>query len=113
LPVGRDPQVFAVGFGSVWVANRGDGTLTRLSASDGRSQGPTIRIGGAPGALAITQDAVLVLDTNTGAVLRVDPRSLAAVEIMRIPGYPAAIAVGAGAAWIVDALSGTVTRVTN
>ena len=53
-----------------------------------------------------------MLDTNTGAVLRVDPKTLAAAEIMRIPGYPAAIAVGAGAAWIVDSRSGTVTRVT-
>ena len=48
LPVGRDPQDIAVGFGSVWVANRGDGTLTRLSAVDGRAQGPSIRVGGAP-----------------------------------------------------------------
>ena len=55
---------------------------------------------------------MLVLDTNTGAVLRVDPKSLAAAEIMRIPGYPAAIAVGAGAAWVVDSRRGTVTRVT-
>jgi DNA-binding beta-propeller fold protein YncE len=111
VTVGRDPQDIAVGFGSVWVANRGDGTLTRLRAADGRPQGPPIRVGGAPGALAVTRDALLVLDTRSGAVLRVDPRTLAANEILRIPGYPAAIAVGGGAAWIVDARRGTVTRV--
>ena len=72
--VGRDPQDIAVGFGSVWVANRGDGTLTRLDAGTGRPQGPPIRVGGAPGALAVTRDAVLVLDTKSGAVQRVDPK---------------------------------------
>ena len=46
---------------------------------------------------------MLVLDTQSGAVLRVDPKTLAATRILRLDGYPASLAVGAGAAWVVDA----------
>ena len=41
-----------------------------------------------PGALAITRDAVLVLDTSSGAVLRVDPKTLAAARDHADPGLP-------------------------
>ena len=56
---------------------------------------------------------MLVLDTQSGAVLRVDPKTLAATRILRLDGYPASLAVGAGAAWVVDARRGTVTRITS
>jgi streptogramin lyase len=95
----------------VWVANRGDGTVTRLSAVTGRRQGDPIHAGEAPSALAVVCDAVLVLDTNRRRVLRIDPRQGSGVrEVATIRGFPSALAVGAGAAWVVDARSGTVTR---
>jgi DNA-binding beta-propeller fold protein YncE len=111
IAVGRDPQDIAVGFGSVWVANRGDGTVTRLDAGTGRPQGEPIAAGRAPGALAVTRSAVLALDADTGEVLEIDPRSGRVRRLRRIAGFPAAIAVGGGAAWVVDARAGTVTRI--
>ena len=74
-PVGRDPQDVAVGFGSVWVANRGDGTVTRLSAATAQPEGAPIRVGRSPGALAVTTQGVLVLDTESGDVAMIDPRT--------------------------------------
>jgi DNA-binding beta-propeller fold protein YncE len=94
----------------VWVANRGDGIVTRISAATGRALGAPIEAGEAPSALAITRDAVLVLDTHGGDVLELDPKTLATRPVLRVRGFPTSIAVGAGAAWIVDARSGTVTR---
>ena len=101
-----------MGFDSVWVANRGDGTVMRLSASTGRREGPPIHVGGAPGALAITSTGVLVLDTKSGDVDEIDPRSLDFDRVLHVAGFPTALAVGGGAAWVVDARSGTVTRLT-
>ena len=109
--VGRDPQDIAVGFGTVWVANRGGGTVTRLSAATGRRLGRAIAVGGAPAALAVTRDGVLVLDSESGRVLMIDPEGEGARELATVPGFPTAMAVGAGAAWVVDARNGTVTRV--
>jgi streptogramin lyase len=95
----------------VWVANRGDGTVTRLSARTGRAQGTPIRVGGAPAALAVTRDAVLVLDARSGAIVRIDPRTGRVTRPFDLGGSPGSIAVGAGAAWVVDARAGTVTRI--
>ena len=79
-------------------------------SSTGRPQGAAIDVGGAPGALAITQQGVLVLDTHGGALTRIDPQTRSVTPISHVKGFPASLAVGAGGAWIVDARSGTVTR---
>jgi DNA-binding beta-propeller fold protein YncE len=113
LPVGRDPQDIAVGHGSVWVANRGDGTVTRLSARTGRPQGSPISVGGAPGALAITREGLLALDTGSGDVWAINARSGRLDHVSRIGGFPTSLAVGSGSAWVVDARGGTVTRLRN
>jgi hypothetical protein len=54
---------------------------------------------------------VLVLDTDRGEVLELDPDSERVRRVQTIGGFPASIAVGAGAAWVVDAREGTVTRI--
>jgi streptogramin lyase len=111
VPVGRDPQDVTIGFGSVWVANRGDGTLSRIDERTGRPQ-DTIRLGGAPSALAVTVEALVVLDSQRGRVLRVDPRTRRVTDVVHIGGFPTALAVGQGASlWTVDARRGLVTRV--
>jgi hypothetical protein len=53
---------------------------------------------------------VLVLDSDRGEVLRLDPDSERVSRVLRTGGFPASIAVGGGAAWVVDARAGTVTR---
>jgi streptogramin lyase len=109
--VGRDPQDVAVGFGSVWVANRGDGTLSRIEERTGRPQA-TIRIGGAPAALAVTVQALLVLDSERARVIRLDPRTERVTDVVTVGGFPTALAVGdKRSLWTVDARRGVVTRV--
>ena len=52
IPVGRSPAGIAVGAGSVWVANSGDGTVSHV---DPRSDRVVARIpvGGSPQALTV------------------------------------------------------------
>ena len=69
-----------------------------------------MRVGGAPGALAITREGVLVLDTRSGAVSVIDARTQALRHLATVEGFPTSIAVGAGSAWVVDARSGTITK---
>src|ERR1700722_18548772 len=52
IAVGHDPEALAAGFGDVWVANRGDGTVTRIDAASGRVVGAPIRVGPEPDANA-------------------------------------------------------------
>jgi DNA-binding beta-propeller fold protein YncE len=101
----------AIGFGSVWVANRGDGTLSRIQERTGRPQA-TVRIGGAPSALAVTTEALLVLDSERARVLRLDVRTGKVTDAVEVGGFPSGIAVGDEASlWTVDARRGIVTRV--
>jgi hypothetical protein len=53
-----------------------------------------------------------VLDTRSGDVLEIDPRTREHHSVLHVAGFPTALAVGGGAAWVVDARSGTVTRLT-
>jgi YVTN family beta-propeller protein len=109
--VGRDPQDVAVGFGSVWVANRGDGTLSRIDERTGRPQA-TIKVGGAPSALVVTVQALLVLDSEQARVIRLDPKTLRVTNVVGVGGFPTALAVGdERSLWTVDARRGVVTRV--
>ena len=106
-----DPQDIAIGFGSVWVANRGDGTISRIDERTGKPKGK-LELGGAPGALAVTTGGLVVLDSARGRVLRVDPRTLKVTDVVRVGGFPSALAVGDRASlWTVDARRGVVTRV--
>jgi len=52
IPVGRRPASLAVGAGSVWVANFGDGTIWRIDAEANRVV-TRIYVGGAPSAIAL------------------------------------------------------------
>jgi streptogramin lyase len=101
----------AIGFGSVWVANRGDGTISRIAERTGRPQA-SVRVGGAPSALAVTTDALVVLDSERARVLRLDPKTQRITNVVEVGGFPTALAVGERPSlWTADARRGVVTRV--
>ena len=58
--VGRGPQAVAAGAGSVWVANRLDGTVSRIDR--GRDEVVTIHVGGEPTGLAFGAGSLWVAD---------------------------------------------------
>ena len=68
--VGRGPSAIAAGGGSVWVANRLDGTVTRLG---GERDPIVIPVGDRPTALAFAAGSLWVVDAEERSVARVDP----------------------------------------
>lgn len=107
--VGRTPAAVLATRSAIWVANRTDGTLTRL---DPRTRELTsVPIGGSPAALASTPGSLWVADFTRDLVLRIDPstgRSLGRVDVG--PG-PAALTTADGAVWVASVQEGTVQRI--
>ena len=58
IQVGPDPFALAVGPDAVWVANRGDGTVTRIDLVD--STTTTIKVGRTVDHIAVGEGAVWV-----------------------------------------------------
>jgi YVTN family beta-propeller protein len=58
IPVGRSPAGVAFGTGSVWVANCGDGTVSRIDPKTDHAS--TIAVGGSPQAIAVDGDRAWV-----------------------------------------------------
>ena len=74
IDVGNGPQGIAAGAGGVWVANRLDGTVSRIDP-DTNAVVQTIPVGRAPSGVAVAADSVWVSDESEGSVTRVDRRS--------------------------------------
>ena len=66
--VGDFPTAVAVGHGSVWVANAGDGTLSRIDPETSEVVA-TIQLGASPEAIAVT-DRVGLVATSAGLETR-------------------------------------------
>lgn len=101
--VGRPPHSLVVADDAVWVANYGDGTVTRID----RTAGPTawLPVGGHPTGLAAARDKIWVW-TLEGLLVPIDPRFNTVgnpVRLGRTGGTvraPGRIAVGGGFLWL-------------
>ena len=69
--VGRLPGAVAVGAGSVWIANRGDDTISRLDRS-GRVSA-VVPLDAQPTALACADGALWATTGTAGELLKIDP----------------------------------------
>nr|WP_272478105.1 ABC transporter substrate-binding protein [Baekduia alba] len=108
-PVTAAPQAVAGGDRSVWVADPGAGTVSRISAD--RRRVTTIAVGGSPSALAFGGGALWVADEDAGTVIQVDPATNHPVQTLRVGNGVRALAVGHGALWVAAALDGEVVRI--
>jgi YVTN family beta-propeller protein len=110
ITVGSDPVAVTVAPDghSVWVANSGDGTVSRVSTESGTVVA-TVRVGAGPTALVATSAAVWVANTLNGSVTRID---LPTGRRMTIPvgSEPAGIAAGGGSIWVANEGDGTLSR---
>lgn len=100
MGVGADVHDLAVGFGSIWLADGTDGTVTRIDDQLRTLQRIPL---GAPGKEAptfwIATGAGAVWVTHGDALLKIDPRQNRVVEMIPIPS-PVGLATGLGAAWV-------------
>jgi DNA-binding SARP family transcriptional activator/DNA-binding beta-propeller fold protein YncE len=85
VPVGRRPVAVTIGFGSIWVANADDGTVSRIDP-DRQEVVRTIGIGAPAVDLAVGLDALWVANGSDGTVSRVDPDAEAVVDTIDLRG---------------------------
>ena len=113
IPVGKEPcSGLATGFGSVWVPNCGDSTVTRLALEDGKMQATfPMTIADSEGGITIGAGSVWMLTDAKGTLARIDPATNKMVaEIYVAPGS-FAVAFGENAVWVTSSEKNVLTRV--
>jgi DNA-binding beta-propeller fold protein YncE len=108
--VGDSPTAVAASAGAVWVANTGDGTVSRIGPRSGRQVGAPIPVGEDPGALAVGGGSVWVANFGDGTVTRINARSGQAIgNPIAVGRGPTDIVVGRGRVWVATELDRVVT----
>jgi DNA-binding beta-propeller fold protein YncE len=103
--VGDSPSAMAASPGAVWVANTGDGTVSRIDARSGKPVGTPIEVGEDPGAVAVGAGSVWVANFGDGTVTRIDARAGRPVgEPIPVGRGPTDLAVGRGRIWVATEL---------
>ena len=111
--VGKHPcSGLAAGFGSVWVPNCGDSTITRLDLKDGKAQATfPLSIADSEGGVAIGAGSFWILTDTKGTLARVDPATNTVVAEMYVSPGSYAVAFGDNAVWVTSHEKNTLTRV--
>ncbi len=73
IVVGSHPRGVKTGFGYVWVANGGDGTVTRIDPKPAAPAGPPIRVGQNPADIAVGKGAVWTANFDDATVTKIRP----------------------------------------
>jgi peptide/nickel transport system substrate-binding protein len=97
VPVGDGPHALAVGAGSVWAANSGDGTVTRIDREGGQI---VIPVGDDTSGMAFGEGSLWVTDRQDETLYQISPKTNRVVDSIPVGNGPAAVAVAAGAVWI-------------
>ena len=117
IPVGDSPAGVGLEGDFAWVANEGDGTLTRIDLKTQRPRGKPIPVGKNPRAVATRAGSVWVANFGGGSVTRVDADSGRILQTIPVGRGPIDIAVGRESVWVsteearvvrIDASSGKV-----
>jgi ABC-type transport system substrate-binding protein/class 3 adenylate cyclase len=111
VQVGDGPDAVAVGAGSVWVANAGDGTVSEVNPSAQRVVGVPIYVGNGPTGIAVGGGAVWVALSLDGAVAKIDPHTDRVVKTFSVGTNPTRVAFGFGKVWVTNESVGTVTPI--
>jgi ABC-type transport system substrate-binding protein len=106
--VGQRPTGMAVGFGSVWVTNSTDDSVSRI-VRGGEASVP-IGVGSSPSGVAVGAAAVWVANSGNATVSRIDPKTSRVTTIPVRPG-PTGITVAYGSVWVTNTLGASVTEI--
>jgi DNA-binding beta-propeller fold protein YncE len=99
VTVGTDPVAVAIGFGSIWVANAGNGSITRVALAGSRVE--TLGLNDQPSEIATGNGYVWVLSERSKKVLRIDPKTNLVTKSVRFSQPPLQAAPGAGSVELV------------
>jgi DNA-binding beta-propeller fold protein YncE len=86
VTVGTEPVAVATGFGSAWVANSGNGTITRVALRGPRVE--TLGLSDQPSAIATGANYVWVLSERSKKVIRIDPSTNLITKKIRLSRAP-------------------------
>ena len=96
---------------AAWVANAGDGTVTRLDRKTGEVLGTT-KVGRDPRQLTFGQGFVWVTNNDDNTVTRLDPKTGRIVgSPIPVGSKPLGIDAGAGAIWVANHGDNSITRI--
>ena len=113
ITVGKEPgSGLAAGFGSLWVPNCGDSTLTRIDLSTGK---PTatfpMTFADAEGGIATGAGSVWLLTDLRSTLARIDPATNKIVAQIRVAPGSAAVAFGEKSVFVTSPKESVLTRV--
>ena len=107
--VGNGPTAVLAAFGSIWIANRLDNTVSRLEPSTGRVEA-TVEVGEGPNALGAVAGSVWVANEFDSAITSIDPTTDSGVPVP-VDGPAASLATDRGDdLWLAIGLSATEHR---
>jgi YVTN family beta-propeller protein len=113
IPVGKGPCAgLALGFGSVWVPQCGDGTVLRMDIGTEKPVA-TIKTGIADteGGIAVGAGSVWMPSDAAGVLSRIDPSTNQVISKIQISPGSNTAAFGEGALWVTSTQNNLVTRV--
>ena len=111
IPVGAQPTGMTYGADSLWTADWGGGTVTRVDPVTHRVVN-TIRVGASPAAITFASGAVWVGDFGKAAVYRLDPANNQITATVRLRSNVGGLAAARdGSVWVSEYNGGAVDRI--
>jgi len=110
VPVGDDPGGIAAGAGAIWVANYGDGTVSRIDPET-NSAVATIDTGSTPLDVAVGAGAVWVSTSTNSSVLRIDPATNDITATVDVGLGAETIVADDDVIWVANGFGESVTRI--
>jgi YVTN family beta-propeller protein len=99
VALGEGTGTLSVGFGSVWVANQDEDTVTRIDPTT-RKVVQTIHVGHRPTDIAVGDGDPNVWVITSDGVWGIDPISNGVVATIKLTNLPLSVTVAQGSVWI-------------
>jgi len=113
IPVGKDAGPMAFGFGSLWVRNQSDATISRVDAQTNQVVA-TIPVGHGVGVITTGDGAVWTNNFDDDSVSRIDPETstvTATISLGQDAAPATGIAITPGAVWVTGHHAGKLYRI--
>ncbi|MBA3737952.1 MAG: hypothetical protein H0W97_05250, partial [Actinobacteria bacterium] len=107
--VGNGPTAVLAAFGSIWLANHLDGTVSRLEPATGRVEA-TIPVGQGPNALGAANGSVWVANEFDDAITAIDPSTNVANPALSVGAAAASLVADGDGLWLAVGASATEHR---
>ncbi len=113
VTVGKEPgSGLAAGFGSLWVPNCGDSTLSRIDLSTGKvSATVPMTFADSEGGIATGAGSVWVVTDQKSTLARIDPATNKIVAEMRVAPGSCAVAFGEKSLFVTSSQENLLTRI--